>query len=446
MAYYPEDQSTKNLGKIRQDNVCAICGRPVWIFLDLKDKRQYIACSTPGHDGLSREYEPPREDYQSDIRRSIEMERKVGLKATDALATIPKHGQLTQSQAMHILKLVYPDVPEEEIIRCAILCRDFGLHPLMKEVYLIPFKNNDTGEKEWVTVLGINATRKLMALRGTYSYFDDTPRLMTIEEQKRIFGEVDALNIVAITKLRTKDGLEAPGYGRWPKDKQPRGTDKGNTKANMAFIRSERNAFGRLSPDALPQGVDVIDEAYVEVPDIGKVETAIEIDTTTGEIIESTATVIDEPEPELIPEAEVHHCDEHNRNFTMKVKYGKEYWSHSLPGGKWCNEKDQKAKPKTQASIEPPLPGDFLHAPEPEPTESTATTKAPPLKNVDELYARASKFGLSPRDVCEANGVGKGEDISNFDAAWVVTAKKFASSIKAIKEAGIQSELGSEPS
>ena len=111
---------------------------------------------------------------------------------------------------------------------------------------------------------------------------------MTEEEQKRIFGEVDTKNIVAITKLRTKDGLEAPGYGKWPKEKEPYGTDKGNTKANMAFIRSERNAFGRLSPDALPVGVEVIDEAYAEVPEIGKVE------KKTGEIII--------PEPEAEPE------------------------------------------------------------------------------------------------------------------------------------------------
>lgn len=214
------------------------------------------------------------------------MEQKVGPKTTRALAKLPAHGQLTQPQAEHILSLVYPGCPRDEIIRCAILCRDFGLHPLMKEVYLIPFKDKD-GKDNYATVLGINATRKLMAQRGTYSYFDDTPRLMTEEEQRRVFGEVDSKNIVAITKLRTKDGLEAPGYGRWPNDKVPYGADKGNTKANMAFIRSERNAFGRLSPDALPEGVEVIDEAYVEVPDVGKVEAA------TGEVVEKT----EKPEP-----------------------------------------------------------------------------------------------------------------------------------------------------
>jgi len=37
---------------------------------------------------------------------------------------------------------------------------------------------------------------------------------------------------------------------------------KGNTKANMAFIRSERNALDRLFAGEMPQGVEIIDEEY----------------------------------------------------------------------------------------------------------------------------------------------------------------------------------------
>jgi len=309
MHHYPEDQSNENLDKIRRFNVCVECGRQLALYIGAEGKI-YIACSGQVHEGITREYKPPREDYESNIRRSVELEQKVGTESTRALAKLPRQGQLTQPEAEHILSLVYPGCPKDEVIRCAILCRDFGLHPLMKEVYLIPFETKG-GTKNWATVLGINATRKLMALRGTYSYFDDTPRLMTSDEQMRIFGVVDGDNIVAITKLRTKDGLEAPGYGRWPKGKEPYGTDKGNTKANMAFIRSERNAFGRLSPDALPEGVEVIDEAYVEVPDVGKV------DPETGEVIEgefkelepdekpkSQAKKTPEPKPEPEPEPE----------------------------------------------------------------------------------------------------------------------------------------------
>jgi len=299
MHYYPDDQSKGSLDRIRRGNVCLVCGRQLSVYWDLVKKQSYIACSGQVHEGIAKEYKPPVEDYQSSIRRDMELEKEVGTQVAKRLETLPKQGQLTQPEAMHILSLVYPEAPEDEIIRCAILCRDFGLHPLMKEVYIIGFKKwNKEHTKvlgeSWVTVLGINATRKLMSQRGTYSYIDDTPRLMTEEEQKRIFGEGDRDNIVAITKLRTKDGLEAPGYGRWPKEKQPQGTDKGNTKANMAFIRSERNAFGRLSPDALPPGLEVIDEAYVE--GVGQVDRA------TGEIVEVEATVLEEkevpPEPE----------------------------------------------------------------------------------------------------------------------------------------------------
>jgi hypothetical protein len=160
----------------------------------------------------------------------------------------------------------------------------------MKHVYLIKYdryeKQSDGSRKkvgeDWTTVLGIGATRLIMSRQGSFSYVDDTPRIMSEEEQKKIFGRVDAANIVAITKLRTKSGLEASGYGKYPRDKNPMGTDKGNSVENMAFIRSERSAFGRLFPDAkLPATVDVVDEQYMDTPS-GKVEIG------TGEIMEET--------------------------------------------------------------------------------------------------------------------------------------------------------------
>lgn len=64
-------------------------------------------------------------------------------------------------------------------------------------------------------------------------------------------------------------------------------------------------------------------------------------------------------------------------------------------------------------------------------TEKVPSTGAPPLANMGELYARAAKFGLSPGDVCEAVGIVKGENIIDWDEAWITTAKKFAATIKA---------------
>ena len=67
--------------------------------------------------------------------------------------------------------------------------------------------------------------------------------------------------------------------------------------------------------------------------------------------------------------------------------------------------------------------------------KSEQNGKVPPLKDLGDLYTRAGKFGLSPRDVCEAVDVGKGEEIIDLDEAWVATAKKFEGTIKAYQEA-----------
>jgi hypothetical protein len=48
----------------------------------------------------------------------------------------------------------------------------------------------------------------------------------------------------------------------------------------MAFIRSERNAFSRLFPDARMPDADVIDDNIIDVPGSGKVNTG------TGEIVQ----------------------------------------------------------------------------------------------------------------------------------------------------------------
>ncbi len=294
MSYYLDTQDKREAQKLADKNRCSECGRELIVFTDYKQGKYYLQCTAnQNHEGIAKHYQVKRE-LNIPTRREI-MDKQYGEGTSTALdkARIPTSGALTQSQAMHILKLVYPQVPEDEIVRCAILCRDFGLHPLLKEVYIIPFGQGD--KRTWSTVIGINATRKMMAQRGTYSYLDNTPRVMTEEEQVAIFGKVDSENIKAITKLKSAKGMEAQGYGSWPKEKDPYGTDKGNSKANMAFIRSERNAFGRLFADAVPQGVEVIDEEYVELPDIGKVS------KQTGEIIEGEV-VEQGTEPDPLPE------------------------------------------------------------------------------------------------------------------------------------------------
>ncbi len=298
MHVIPDGTSSKEIARIVRDHVCAECGRKVARFLNPPTKEVYIACSDTAHDAAAivKEWVPPKgEDTTNQERqRRIDMTNEVhGTDVSTALAAqgLPMSGMLTEAQATKVLTTIWKDAPEMEVWKAAKVCQDFGLHPLLKHLYLIKYGTT------WTMVLGIGATRLMMARRGAFGYTDDTPRIMSEAEQVKIFGAVDKDNIVAITKLRTATGLEAQGYGKYPKKEGHfQGGDKGNTRDNMAFIRSERNAFSRLNPDALPQGVDVVDERYVETP-------SGTVDTATGEIAgtETDATAT-EGDFKLVPD------------------------------------------------------------------------------------------------------------------------------------------------
>jgi len=413
--YEDENTTREDLEKTRLKSKCSVCGARLNMYYDQESGKAFIACwdwLRSHHEGIEREVS--RYEKEGLAALNIPTRRKImaeehGEARTTALekGRLPTTGALTQSQAMHILKLVYPGAPEDEIVRCALLCRDFGLHPLMKEVYLIPFKDKEGGET-YVTALGIRATRKLMAQKGSYSYLDNTPRIMTEQEQMTIYGEMDAINIKAITKLKTKDGLEAQGYGSWPKNKEPFGVDKGNSKANMAFIRSERNAFGRLYADAIPQGVEIIDEAYVEVPDTSKIIDA------TGEIIEQ------KPVAPPVSTAKEHWCQEHNCAFEKKTSRFGTFYAHKLDGG-WCNEAKKKGKgvkeQKAEPTLDTPAPA-AARPPSTPPGESQQTKRDPDtITTINELYKACNEdFKLQPADVIKELGVTSQTFISDTPA------------------------------
>ncbi|GAI68259.1 unnamed protein product [marine sediment metagenome] len=131
---------------------------------------------------------------------------------------------LTQKGATEVLETIWPDAPEVEVFKAAMVCHQYGLNPLMHHLFLIPFKRRRQGRvvgEDWVTVLGIKATRLIAHRHGDFSYLDDTPRVMTDEEQKRIYGSVDSTKIMAITKLKDSKGNEASGYGAWPLGEEP---------------------------------------------------------------------------------------------------------------------------------------------------------------------------------------------------------------------------------
>jgi hypothetical protein len=174
----------------------------------------------------------------------------------------PEHS-LSKDGHMYLLKQVWPAAPDSAVVFAAVLCHDYGLHPMMRQVFLVPFKNND--KTEWNVILGIRATRTIAQNAGYRWTYRDGPRVMSEDEQKRIFGEADINKIKAITIIRDQAGNEFPGYGTWDKSRTAYGTDKGNSAVNMAFIRSERNAIDRMAPGVLPPDVDVIEDNYAPV-------------------------------------------------------------------------------------------------------------------------------------------------------------------------------------
>jgi len=309
MPIYEDDNHTREkLQELRRSNVCAVCKGRLDVFLDVGrgPVRAFLACrSDRSHEGIERIYEPtPFEEegygaYNLPARRE-KMNQEYGEKSTE-LTRFVGVNTLTKEDAMMVLKTIWPKAPEIEVIKAALICHQYGLNPLRKHLFLIPYKRRKDGVVvgvDWSTVIGIQANRLIAHRAGDFSYLDDTPRVMTKEEQTRIFGFVDEGKISAITMLRDSRGNTAPGYGSWPLAKVPHGAEEGNSGLNMAFIRSERNAMDRLFAGEMPQGVEVIDQDYAPSgsdpgEEIGETaEPAQELPTEegggTGEAISST--------------------------------------------------------------------------------------------------------------------------------------------------------------
>jgi hypothetical protein len=175
-------------------------------------------------------------------------------------------GAMTQKKAMYLLKTVWPQAPDAEVVKAAMICATYALNPLLRQVSLIKFKNK-TGTDNWVTVLGIKASRNIALGTGHHWSYIDGPRVMTEAEQTTIFGQPDPDKIWAITRIRDAKNNEYPGYGFWPRSSGVYGEDKGNSPLNMAFIRSERNALDKMAPGELPNA-EVSDESFIPIQDV----------------------------------------------------------------------------------------------------------------------------------------------------------------------------------
>lgn len=271
MPLYEDENTTRaKLFELRKRNRCQVCRGALDVFLDLERHKAFLACGDwprTHHEGIEREAQP---FFEPNIpTRREEMEEELGKEKATKLEKYEGVVSLTRAQAMYVLQTIWPDAPEVEVIKAAMICAQYGFNPLMRHIFLIPFKKrNKKGEVigvEWAIVRGIGADRLLAQRRHHFSYLDLSPRRMTEEEQTKVRGEVDDSKIWAITKIKDMDtGAEAMGIGSWPADEEPYGVEKGNSKLNMACIHSERQALDRQYPGEMPQGVGVIDEKYIE--------------------------------------------------------------------------------------------------------------------------------------------------------------------------------------
>lgn len=267
-------------------------------------------------------------------RRRKEMEEELGKETTTALAEYQGITALTKRQAEHVLMTIWPDAPKEEVLKAALTCASYGLNPLMRHVFLIPF-DLKSGKRQWTQVLGIGATRLISSRKGGYGYVNG-PRIMTEQEQRDIRGEVDNSSFWAITIVKDKNGNQAPGYGSWPKGVQPKGVDKGNTRQNMAFIRSERQALDRLFPGEMPQGIEVADEDYLPPITVSRPKDAgrpavVEAEVVEGEVVEPQ---VQDSQGDVHPWLKNCPNPKHNNAPWFSDKFGG--LAHKLEDGTYC--------------------------------------------------------------------------------------------------------------
>jgi len=269
--YESETINRKELEKVRKKNVCAVCGGWLALFWDSKKKLAFVACNDwqrTHHDGIAREaseYEKKgMEALNIESRRNI-MEKSIGKEKSLAIRRFEGLTTLTREEAKEILVTIWPKATGPELYKAMSICAQYGLNPLMRHLYMIPFKDKVAGDAKLVCVMGIGANRLIASRKHKYSYIDDTPRIMTEAEEIRRYGEADKTKLRGITKLKDmQTGAEASGYGEWPRNSEPYGTDKGNSKANMVFIRSERQALDKLYPADMPSSeIPVVDENYI---------------------------------------------------------------------------------------------------------------------------------------------------------------------------------------
>ncbi|MBU2051559.1 MAG: recombinase RecT [Gammaproteobacteria bacterium] len=286
--YIPLGMTSKEREKKRKHNVCAECGEWLseWVDLD-EERREYLAChrhNFNAHEGIAREasrYETGGlAELNIPTRRKI-LEKQIGEEKTTALAQYQGVVSLTKEDAKAIITTIWPEAEKAspaEVFKAITLCSQYGLNPLMRHLFLVPYWNTKARRYDYVCVMGITSNRLIASRNHHWTFLDDTPRISTEDEEIKHYRKLNPDKLRAIVKIRDVDtGAEVTAWGEWPLWKltkegkrvpnEPKGTDKGNSMENMVCIRAERKGIDMLYPaDMPPADIPVIDDSYAVAP------------------------------------------------------------------------------------------------------------------------------------------------------------------------------------
>lgn len=262
--YEDENTTREKLYELRKKNRCQVCSGRLDVFMDFDRGEAFLACwdwPRTHHEGIER----GAHEYELNIpTRRKEMAEELGKEKADALAKYVGQTSLQKVELQDIIETLWPEAPPVEKTKAIMLCATYGLNPLNKHIFLIPFNKGEPDET-WALVMSIHCKRLLASRRGPFSYVDNTPRIMTDDEQLKVFGEVLNDRLYVITRLcDPKTSAESVGYGFWLHKDRPKGENKGNTRFNMAAIRSESQALDRLRPGEMPLGIEGVEESAIE--------------------------------------------------------------------------------------------------------------------------------------------------------------------------------------
>ena len=260
--------------KALNTRICAECGEGLAIFFDLETKRKFLACKRWDRNGHTKIGKPNQEVNK--YREESFFMAEQSLAVQSKLAKYQGLTTLNRDLSKEIIVTLWPEAEKAspaEVYKAMMLCVQYGLNPLMNHLFLLPFKEKETGKVTFVTVLGIKANRLIASRKHKYTFLDDTPRIMSGDEQMKVYGKIQDDKIIFITKIKDLEtGAEAVGRGEWKKldswgkANTPKGTDKGNSMENMSATRSERQAYDRLYPADMPDNsIPVVDDAYETV-------------------------------------------------------------------------------------------------------------------------------------------------------------------------------------